>query len=101
MKQTPSEYRKQSHESRRYTTLEHIKEPHNYQKYLYYLSLFINQNMDNIVHSPEAQKVINVQLKSSNKVLTPIKQVVQIGTLDNLLVERYKQQLNEIERDMG
>ncbi|PTL11604.1 hypothetical protein BUZ15_00870 [Staphylococcus gallinarum] len=101
MKQTPSEYRKQSHEARRNTTLEHIKEPHNYQKYLYYLSLFINQNMDNIVQSPEAQQVINVQLKSSNKVLTPIKQVVQIGTLDNLLVERYKQQLNEIERDMG
>lgn len=101
MKQTPSQYRRQIQACRRYTKIEGNMEPSNHQKYLYYLSLFITEDMDKIVQSPEAQKVIDIKLKPSDKALSPINQVIQIGKLDNLLIERYKQQLNEIQQDIG
>ncbi|MCS4485792.1 transcriptional regulator AryK [Staphylococcus americanisciuri] len=69
--------------------------------YLYYLSLFINANMDTVIQSPDAQKVIDVALTDQMKQLSHYDHVIQIGNLDTLLVQRFRKQLIEVKNVLG
>ncbi|MCG7339030.1 helix-turn-helix domain-containing protein [Staphylococcus sp. ACRSN] len=101
MDQTPSMYRRKSQKLLHKRSGDKVEEPLNYQKYLYYLSFFINQNIEHINQPSENQKVINISLEHLDKRLEPMKQIIQIGSLEHLLVERYKKQLNEIKVHIG
>ncbi|UXR69578.1 helix-turn-helix transcriptional regulator [Staphylococcus sp. IVB6246] len=97
---TPTEYRqryKQNMTNQSVKTQQKVS----HQTYLYYLSQFINSNMETVMQSPDAQKVLNMTFNERNEQLSHYNHVIQIGNLDTLLVQRFRKQLIEIKNVLG
>lgn len=97
---TPTEYRqryKQNMTNQSVKTQQKVS----HQTYLYYLSQFINSNMETVMQSPDAQKVLNMTFDERNEQLSHYNHVIQIGNLDTLLVQRFRKQLIEIKNVLG
>lgn len=101
MKLTPSQFRE------KYKNLELVEDINKeqkeviYQRYLYYLSLYIYQTDDMLLQSPEAQKRIDIKLKETKRRLSPYGHVIQIGDLEVLLIKRFRRQLLEAKHHIG
>ncbi len=101
MHMTPTVFREKYRKLKKIELLENGKKETTYQHYLYYLSMFVNQNIKKIVQSPEAQKVWDVSLRNDNKYLKHYNHVIQIGDLEALLVQRFRTQLLEVKACLG
>ncbi|PHK48902.1 transcriptional regulator AryK [Staphylococcus edaphicus] len=98
---TPSRFRMKYQNKRKDTPREKTPQVATYQMYLYYLSQFINQNIDDIVQSPDAQKVLNITLQNADKSISHFQHVIQIGYIETLLVHRNRKQLIEVKQSLG
>ncbi|SCS39768.1 transcriptional regulator AryK [Staphylococcus caeli] len=99
--ETPSEFRmKYQNKSQKIAHDDNIQNA-TYQTYLYYLSLFINQNIGDIVQSPDAQKVLDISLAKTNKSISHFQHVIQIGYIESLLMQRVRKQLIEVKKLLG
>lgn len=97
---TPTEYRNHyQHNTIHKSVTATDKTPQ--QTYLYYLSLFINANIDTVMQSPDIQKVIDVTFAEHTQQLSHFDHVIQIGNLETLLVQRFRKQLVEVKHVLG
>ncbi|MCE5036147.1 helix-turn-helix domain-containing protein [Staphylococcus haemolyticus] len=98
---TPGDYRKEF----QVKDLNQLKmKPLNKQSikgYIQYLSSFVNNQMDVIIHSAEPQKEIDIQLEDSLGYLNKYNHIVQIGSIVNMRVHRYREQLLEVKDRVG
>ncbi|MDR5649252.1 transcriptional regulator AryK [Staphylococcus nepalensis] len=99
---TPSQYRTQYQSEDHPTKIKKTTEFENYQRYLYYLSSYIQQTLGTIIQSPDNQKVIDITLENNlSQQLSHYQHVIQIGSFDTLLIQRYRKQLIEVQHDLG
>lgn len=98
---TPSNYRLKFQTKEKAIQTEDSPNIATYQSYLYYLSLLIDQNIGDIVQSPDAQKVIDIALQNSGKSITHYQHVIQVGYLETLLTQRVRRQLIEVNTMLG
>lgn len=98
---TPSEYRQQ-YQIKEMRQLE--MEPMNKQsikKYIQYLSSFVDNQMDVVINSAEPQKEIDIKLENGLGRLKKYNHIVQIGSIINVRVSRYREQLLEVKEKIG
>ncbi|PNZ13217.1 hypothetical protein CD106_11080, partial [Staphylococcus xylosus] len=101
MKLTPSQFREKYKNLELVETINKEQKEVIYQRYLYYLSLYIYQTDDMLLQSPEAQKRIDIKLKETKRRLSPYGHVIQIGDLEVLLNKRFRRQLLEAKHHIG
>lgn len=98
---TPGDYRKEF----QVKDLNQLKmKPLNKQsikRYIQYLSSFVNNQMDVVIHSAEPQKEIDIQLEDSLGYLNKYNHIVQIGSIVNMRVHRYREQILEVKDRVG
>lgn len=101
-KLTPSQYRKRYQVGDIVDTAKTTVESENYQMYLYYLNAYIQQTLGTMIQSPYNQKVIDITLNyNQTHDLSDYDHVIQIGSLDTLLFQRYRKQLIEVQQFLG
>lgn len=98
---TPGDYRKEF----QVKDLNQLKmKPLNKQsikRYIQYLSSYVNNQMDVVIHSAEPQKEIDIQLEDRLGYLNKYNHIVQIGSIVNMLVHRYREQILEVKDRVG
>ncbi|WP_261006508.1 transcriptional regulator AryK [Staphylococcus haemolyticus] len=98
---TPGDYRKEF----QVKDLNQLKmKPLNKQsikRYIQYLSSYVNNQMDVVIHSAEPQKEIDIQLEDRLGYLNKYNHIVQIGSIVNMRVHRYREQILEVKDRVG
>lgn len=98
---TPGDYRKEF----QVKDLNQLKmKPLNKQsikRYIQYLSSYVNNQMDVVIHSAEPQKEIDIQLEDRLGYLNKYNHIVQIGSIVNMCVHRYREQILEVKDRVG
>lgn len=98
---TPSNYRLKFQMKEQHIKVNDCPTTTTYQSYLYYLSLLIDQNIGDIVQSPDAQKVIDITLQNDGKSISHYQHVIQVGYLETILTHRVRRQLIEVKTMLG
>ncbi|ULG71402.1 transcriptional regulator AryK [Macrococcus brunensis] len=97
MGMTPSEYRHKHHVKKEKLTPRTFSD----REYLLLLSQFVRTEDQKMTQPPELDQLIEIELSPVMGKLKTFSHIIQIGNLDALLVEQYKEQLIHCKNKIG